>query len=82
MWTEILSEQIAVTHVGDAQVLVPLADDVDQRAVEAAKDALEHRAGMKRMLEDLRALRKELEDQQQVCEFLAANGYDPSEIPR
>jgi ferredoxin-fold anticodon binding domain-containing protein len=78
MWTEILTEDIGVTHVNGHHVVFGLSDNVEEYQVRAAKEALEWREMFKFQQSQLEQLTKEMEKQQRMMDVLKDAGYDES----
>lgn len=76
MWTEILTEDICVTHVGDWQVVTPLDDDVEAKDVRWVYDYLERRQALEYQKEQVRDLAAELRRQQRVAAQLKGTEYE------
>lgn len=78
MWTEILTEDIAVTHIGDMSVLSPLSRDVDERRVRAARTQLEERKVREQQLEEMRNLNESIKKEMEFMKLLQEAGYEPT----
>ena len=78
MWTEILTEDIGVTHVNGHHVVFGLSDNVKEYQVRAAKEALEWRQVFEFQQKQLEKLTEEIEKQQRMMDVLKDAGYDES----
>jgi len=76
MWTEILTEDIGVTHVNGHHVVFGLSDNVEEYQVRAAKEALEWRQVLEFQQNQLERLTEEIEKQQRMMDVLKNAGYD------
>jgi len=83
MWTEVLNEDMCVTHVGECQILVAIGH-VPDHEMRAAMDALHERQvreqAAQRFIEDSRAMRREMDKQMAMFDQLEEAGYDMSEM--
>lgn len=82
MWTEILSEDVGVTHVNGSHVCFGIGD-VAEDDVRDAKDCLERRQTRNHVAEQARELKYELEREiewLEICEKydIDISGYDNS----
>ena len=78
MWTEILNEDIAVTHVGDMMAVTPLGRDVPEYKVRAAEDALKRREAREQSLEQLQELNEQIQKDMEFHKMLWEAGYEPA----
>ena len=78
MWTEILTEDIGVTHVNGHHVVFRLSDNVEEYQVRAAKEGLELRKVFEFHKEQLNEVKEEIEKQQRMMDVLKDAGYDES----
>jgi hypothetical protein len=78
MWTEILTEDIAVTHVGDMMAVTPLGRDVPEYKVRAVEDILQRREARKQSLERLQNLNEQIEKDMEFHKMLQEAGYEPA----
>lgn len=76
VWTEVVTEDIADVHVGDQHVLVPLAEDVEERDVRQVMDVIRARNAWEYQLREMRELNDELEKQKRVRERLKGTEYE------
>ena len=70
MWTEIITEDICVTHVGEYHVVTPIDSDVDAYKMRGVKKQLEERAVWEHQLEQMREFDEEIEQQRNFHEKL------------
>jgi len=80
VWTEILTEDVGVTHVNGHHVVFGLSDNVEEYQVHAAKEALEWRQVFEFQQNQLEKLTEEIEKQQRMMDVLKDAGYDESLI--
>jgi len=78
MWTEILTEDVGVTHVNGYHVVFALTENVEEYQVRAAKEGLELRKVFEFHKEQLNEVKEEIEKQQRMVDVLKDAGYDGS----
>lgn len=76
MWTEILTEDICVTHVDGYHVVTPLSSDVSRDDVRWVFDYLERRAAIRQENERMRKIATDIRRQQQVAAKLGGTEYE------
>jgi len=69
-WTEVVNEDVCVTHVGERHVVVPLSDDVDEYQVRELIEELRRRKAVEHSKRQLRELADELEKQREWAKLM------------
>jgi hypothetical protein len=84
LWTEILTEDVGATHVGD-QTVVWAMDGAQEYNVRAVKEQLERRRAWRRanerFIERSRQMREQMDRRQEAADVLREHGYGDQEIP-
>lgn len=80
MWTEIINEELCVTHVDGHHVIVPLDTDVEPRTVRDTKRALRRRDALTHIHNEMVAFGNELERQLVFQRQLASLLDDESDV--
>lgn len=75
VWTEIVTEDAGITHVGKYQVVFPMGD-VERSEVRDVMRMAKQRAGWKYQLEELKELNKTIERNMQAAERLEGTEYE------
>ena len=70
MWTEILTEDVGVTHVNGHHVVFGLSDNVEEYQVRAAKEALQYRQVFELQKKQMNRLTKQIEKQKEMVDVL------------
>jgi len=86
MWTEVLHEHVGVTHVAGQHVIWPICEDEltareMEHLVRDAQNVIGAQAARTQLLEDLRAMRRDIEQKQHARQRCIDAGYDPEEVP-
>jgi len=78
MWTEIRTENVGVTHVGEMKVCWPIGTDVSEDQVRYVKESLREERVWNKNLEQLKAFGEQLEADLEFHKTLADHGVDLS----
>ena len=70
VWTEIITEDICVTHVDDCHVVTPITNDVDAYKMRGVKEQLESRDAREHVREQMRETTEQIEQEQVFHEQL------------
>lgn len=79
-WTEIVTENVGLVHLGDRAVMITLAEDVPLSEIQQVKDDYVRREMRRYHRRETARLRQELRERRQARERLREAGYGDDEI--